>query len=152
MQIARILSAGLVLSLLIGGRPAAAENWSLQKLNPFAKKQQPNRTHARQRSYDRRSPTPIEKFNAGTKKFFADAGTGTKKLLTNTRDALTWKKPAAKKSNTPHFPWVREPAYRQHQRSTKKEKKSWLSSLFRREEALPSRSLDDFMGAERLDP
>ncbi len=114
----------------------------------------------------RAEPTAWEKFDAGTKRFFADTaagtkrvlvdtgegtkrffvktGEGTKRLFTGAKDALTWNKPAPKPSAAAWSPSGR------YLRPKKKE--SWLGSLFRREEPRPSKSLADFMSAPRLDP
>ncbi len=142
MPIARIVAFGVILAWLPGVRPAVAEApWGQSR--PY-----------------RAEPSPLERLNAGTqkffadagagtKKFFADAGTGTKKFFAQTKNALTWKKPAPKRTPAERMQRSLSAAYL---RPEKKPRRSWLGSLFRREEALPSRSLSDFLAAERLDP
>ena len=89
-----------------------------------------------------RSQSPAAKFNplapidAGVKgidRGLKKLGSGTKRLFSNAGEALRWKRPA--KPQTPAEP-----------------KPSWFSSLFDREEPRPSSSVNDFLGAGRLDP
>lgn len=163
MKIARTLSAGLVLALLIGSRPAAADGWSLQKLNPFAKRVKYNTISGRRYNIRRVERSPLEKLSDGTNKFFAEANAGTKKFLTDAdagakkfftgaRDALTWKKPAPKRRPTNQYiPWMRDPRtgrYAQY----KPKQKSWLDSLLGRKEPKRVESFDDWWKLKRLDP
>ena len=142
MKTARILSAGLALALLMVVQPALAEEGWLDKLNPFAKKERQNTVSARRYHTRNVEPSPLEKLNAGTKKLFAGA-----------RDALTWKKPAPKRKPTnQHVPWIRQPQDPRYLSNRKKKKKSWLDSLFRREEPKQPQSLKDWVGLPRLDP
>ena len=143
MKIARILSAGAALALLIVVQPALAEEGWLQKVNPFAKKENRNpNSIGRYNGRRRAEPSPLEKLDAGTKKFFAGA-----------RDALTWKKPAPKRKPTSQYvPWIPQPQDPRYLSSRKKKKKSWLDSLFRREEPKQPQSLKDWVGLPRLAP
>ena len=142
MKIARILSAGSALALLMVAQPALAEEGWLDKLNPFAKKERQNTVSDRRYNTRKVEPSPLEKLNTGTKKFFAGA-----------RDALTWKKPAPKRKPTNQYvPWIRQPKDPRHLSSRKKKKKSWLDSLFRREEPKRAQSLKDWVGLPRLAP
>jgi hypothetical protein len=85
----------------------------------------------------------LQRFNAGTKRFLAETGAGTKRFFSKantrtktffakTRNALTWKKPAATKRQKP--------------------KRSWMDALLGREEPKPIESLDDWWELERMDP
>lgn len=169
MRIARILLAGAVLALPAGGRPGTAGDWLPQKTGPSShlRAQRPLvhvGTQSRPYPGPATEPSALARFNtgtrkffadtsAGTKKFFADAGAGTQRFFANTWDTLTWNRPAAKKkSANPYLPWIRQPRSDRYLKPKKKQKKSWLGGLFRREEELPSSSLSDFMEAERLDP
>ena len=142
MIIARILSAGAALALLIVTQPVLAEEGWLGKLNPFANQEKHDTVSRNTHNAGRAEPSPLERFNAGTKKFFAGA-----------RDVLVGKKPAPEKKPTNQYaPWVRQPKDPRYLDSRKKKKKSWLDSLFRREEPKPPQSLKDWVGLPRLDP
>ncbi|MBN2477653.1 MAG: hypothetical protein JXB62_23800 [Pirellulales bacterium] len=144
---------GIVLALLTGGQAARAEGWSLEKLNPVAAKPQPRttgRSYARASSYGKKTePSALEKLDAGTKKLFADAAEGTKKFFRDTKDALTWKKPAPKTASRPYVPWIQPPKDPRHLRSAAPKKKSWFDSLFVREEPKRVESMKDWVGLPR---
>lgn len=145
MKNARILSAGVALALLIAVQPVLAEEGWLKKLNPFAEEEKPSPAWSRTYNAKRAEPSSLEKLGASTKKFFGGA-----------RDALTWKKTPPKRRPTNQYgPWVREPndlGYFRRQQEKEKKKRSWLDSLFRREEPKQVQSLKDWVGLPRLDP
>jgi len=146
MKVARFVSAGVVVVLLMGSQATLADDWSWQKLNPFASNDpQPSRRHTARSSVHPMNRTrkstaepsglqkftgelkqkvgeDLSKFNAGTKRFFSGA-----------KDALTWKEPAPKKKRP-------------------KKKTSWMNSLFGRKEPKPIESFDDWWALERIDP
>ena len=140
MKIVRILSCGVVLALLIGGRPLLAEGWSLQNLLPFGKKQtkKPARTTTVKRG-------PLEQLDAGMKKL----GEGTKKFFVQTRDLLTGKKPAARRhpNYSRRYPRIRHAGDPRYSRS--KPKQSWLDTLLGREKPKPVRSMKEWVGLPR---
>ena len=139
MRTKQIVLVGFLLATLIGVQSASANDWSLGKLNPFAKEEvkppAPRRTTIgadRGYRYQSRAPEPSawEKFDAGTKKFFGD-----------TKKALTWKKPAPKKQRPgAGLAWIQSP---------KEEKQSWFSSLFAPKEPTPAKSMQEFLGMPR---
>ena len=142
MKAMRILSATLVVALVLGSRTAAAEGWSLAKLNPFGNKppkaseQKESETANRDRA---KGPSPIEKLGAGTKTFFS-----------KTKEAFSPKKP----SGTRRSAWPRRPDPRRPNQPPK-QPLSWLGSLFRvkePDEPTAPTSLDDWMSLERQDP
>ena len=149
MKIVRFLLCGVVLTLLFVGRTARADGWSLGKLNPFEKQQAPPTP-----SYETPSqaPSPLRKFNDGAKKLVADTSAGTKKLVDGTaagtkrffvgaKDMLTWKKSTTKaRPISPYGSWQHE---------IEPQKRSWLSSLFRREEPKPAKDVDEFLSLDR---
>ena len=146
MKVMRILSAALFVALVFASRTAAAEGWSLAKLTPFGKKspkaaeQRESETADRERA---KGPSPIEKLNADTKRFFS-----------KTKEAFSAKKTGAKPSGTRRSGWFRRPDPR---RSTQPPNQplSWLGSLFRvkePDEPTAPTSLDDWMSLERQDP
>lgn len=143
MRIARIFPAVAALAFLIVAQPALAEDGWFSRLNPFAAKEKETSSTipVKRANVSSAEPSPLEKLSAGTKKFFAGA-----------RDALTWKKPAPKKTPTNQYaPWMRpskEPVYPSDRN---KKKKSWLDSLFRRKEPQRVESMKDFVGLPRLD-
>ena len=164
MKTARFLSAGMVLALLIAGPAAAADGWSLEKLNPFAKKEA-SRSASRSsyaRSYHRTQPkpSPLESIAGGTKQMLVDTGNGAKKLVTDTgagagrlltgaKDALTWKKPAPRRRPANRYmPWTG----RSDNRQPKDQKLSWMDRLLGRQEPKPIESLDDWWALKRMDP
>lgn len=141
MKTARIFSAGVTLALLIIAQPVLAEEGWLEKLNPFAKKEEYNPRSGSRYQVKKAEPSPLEKLSAGTKKFFAGA-----------RDMLTGKRPAPKPRPTNQYaPWVRDSKDPRYARGQKKKKRSWLDSLFRREEPKPVRSLQDWVALPRVD-
>jgi hypothetical protein len=140
MKIARVLSAGAALTLAIVVQPALAEKGWLEKLNPFAAKESHIATSGQKYSVRKAEPSPLEKLNTGTKKFFASA-----------RDTLTWKKPAPKKKpSNPYAPWIHTPTDTRH--ASKAKKQSWLHNLFWRDKPKPVGSLKEWVGLPRLDP
>ena len=139
MKIARTLSFVVVLATLVGGRPAPAEGWSVQSLNPFAGKEPKQSQQSAGKTA--KKPSPLARLNAGTKEFFSKA----KRTLTPNKAAE--KEPAYRQ----HYPWNRPPRTRVRHQSPKKQ--TWLSSLFRRKESKPPpQSLDDWMNLKRMDP
>jgi len=163
MKTAPFLAAIFVLTLFAGERSVRAEGWSLEKLNPFAKQEPAAYSAAPVRfgAYaNKKEPSPLEKFNAGTQKILADttAGTkkvlvgtanGTKKFFTGVRDTFAWKDPAPKRKANPLVPWIREPEDPRYLRSSQKQKKSWFDSLFGREEPRRVESMKDWVGLPR---
>lgn len=138
------------MALLIAVEPVLAEEGWLKNLNPFAQKEKPSLPSAHRpawsRTYNvkRAEPSSLEKLSASTKKFFTGA-----------RDALTWKKTPPKRRSTNRYgPRMRESndlGYFRRQRE-KEKKKSWLNSLFRREEPKRVQSLKDWVGLPRPGP
>ena len=129
MRSVSILFVGVALLVLSAARPASAEGWSLP--NPFASKEskQAEREPAAK-------PSPLKKFQEGTKRLFA-----------KTRDKLTGRKPPKKKPTNQYVPWIRPPREEQPER-----KQSWLTSLFRRKEPKPVKTMDDWWQLKRMDP
>lgn len=137
MKISRILPASVALALLLGVQPALGDGWSLEKLVPFGKKQTRKSVHKRPAR-----PSPLEKLDIQVKRFFAGA-----------KDALTWKKPAAKKKPTNQYlPWMRESNQQRYTHHNKRPKRSWLDALFRPKEPKPIESMEEWVGLPRLDP
>ena len=144
MKIARILSAALAVAFVLGSQTAAAEGWSLAKLNPFAKKQPKAAGQKEAETADReraKKPSPFEKLGADTKEFFS-----------KTKDALTPKKTSAKPGSTRRPPWRRRRPEPRPSTQPPKQQPSWLSSLFRRKVTEAPESLDDWLSLERQDP
>ena len=140
MKNALILPASVALAFVLVAEPAMAEEGWLAKLNPFAKKEKSGTLSARTYNVKnkRAEPSALEKL-----------GTGTKKLLAGARDTLTWKKPAPKRKPTNQYvPWMQNPKNPRYARSQQK-KKSWLGSLFRREEPKRVQTLKEFVGMPR---
>jgi len=136
MKITRILSAVGALTLVIVAGPAPAEEGWLGKLNPFAKKETHSTVSSRKYNAKKAEPSPLDKLTSGTKKFF-----------TGTRDALTGKKPAAKRKPANQYaPWN---GTSQAPRQANSQKKSWLDSLFRREKPKQVESMKDWVGLPR---
>jgi len=140
MRTERIVLVGISLSLMLAARAAVGDEWSLAKLNPFSKKEKVEKMEPRKmtigsnRGYRYQSETPQpsawQKFDAGTKKFFSD-----------TKRALTWKKPAPKRpTSSTGLAWIKQP---------KEEKKSWFGSLFAPKEPAPAKSMQEFLGLPR---
>jgi hypothetical protein len=140
MKTARILSALGALTLVIVAGPAPAEEGWLDKLNPFAKKESHSTPAGRKHNVRKVQPSPLEKLNAGTKKFFAGA-----------RDTLTGKKPASKQKATNQYPtW--SPTSNAPRQASSQKKKSWVDSLFRREKPKEVESMKEWVGLPRLEP
>jgi len=135
MSISRVLSVAVVVTLLVGGRPAAAEEWSFGQLNPLAK-----RDSAKTPENKTKKPSPLEKLDAGVKRFFAKTG-----------ELLKLKKPAARQpAYKRHYPWNRQP--RSPRLARRPKPPSWFPSLFRHEQPKVPKSLDDWMSLKRQDP
>ena len=164
MKIARILSAGATAILLIGSPPALAEGWSPAKLNPFAKRAENNTVSGRRHNVRSVEPSPLEKLNTGTKKFFADTNAGLTKFFADTdagakrffagaKGALTRKRPDPKRKPTNQYvPWVRAPNDPRYPQQHTKQKNSWLDSLLGREEPKRVESLKEWVGLPRPTP
>jgi len=141
MKIASNLLLSTVVALLVGVQPATAD-WPLQNLIPLGKKQEEKPAKAAEKSTVKWEP--LVRLEAGVKKL----GDGTKKFFTDTAETLRLKKPAAKRKPTSRYrPWSSYSKARKQE-----EKKSWLDSLFRREEPEPIQSMKDFVGLERPSP
>jgi len=135
MSISRVVSVTVVVTLLLGGRPAAAEGWSLGRLNPLGKKDS-----AKTPENTTKKPSPLEKLDTEVKRFFAKTG-----------GLLKLKKPAAKQpAYKRHYPWNRQP--KSPRLAQRPKPPSWFSSLFRREQPKVPKSLDDWMSLKRQDP
>ena len=138
MKILGTLSTGLILVLLICDLAQAEDDWSLNRLNPFTKH--------------------VKKLGNGTKKLLSDATAGTEKLFHGAADVLTLKKPTSqKKASNPLLPWTwgakdPPPTNSWNHRAPKKQKKSFMDFLIRREEPKPVKSFKDFFALERMDP
>ncbi len=151
MKTKRIVWISVLLAAPLGARSAAAEGWSLSKLNPFAKNEEKTKAASVPREtvissdrgyrYDTVKPEPStwQKFDTGTKKFFA-----------GTKDALTWKKPTPKPTKKRlAVPWLHDPKDPNDLRGPKGKKKSWFSSLFAPKEPNHPRSMKEFVGLPR---
>ena len=161
MKTARIPSIGVIVALFVGAQPAGAEHWSLDKPNPFSKRDEHGTISGRK--YTRTSDlgrSPLEKLNVGTQKLFAEttagtqrflAGTaaGTKKFFTGVKDTLSLKKPATKKRSNPIVPWIREPQDPRYLRTPKNQQPSWLDRLLGREEPKRVETLKDWVALPR---
>lgn len=134
MKTARILSIGVVVALFMGVQPALADGWSLEKLNAGTTKFFSDTTAGTKKLF---SDTAT-----GTKRFFANTTTGTKKLFTGVKDTFSWNKPVPKARQNPFVPWLR-------QAEAPNKKKSWIDSLFGREEPKQVDSLQDWVGLPR---
>jgi hypothetical protein len=140
MKTAWILSGVAALSLLVAAGPAPAEEGWLGKLNPLAKKQTHSTLSSRKNNAKKAGSSPLDKLASGTKKVFAD-----------TRDALTFKKPAPKQKATSQYaPWNRTSQVPRPVSNQKK--KSWLDSLLGREKPKQVESMKDWVGLPRLEP
>lgn len=148
MQVARVLSLSLVAVLWAGQSSTAAEPWSPQKTRYYGTPAEPSAWE----KLDAGAKKLFAHTSAGTNRFFVQTGEGTKRFLAGTRDALTWKRPAPRRpAPNSYAPWPGSAEPGRYAQAQKK-KGSWFGSLFRRQEARPSESLEDFLSAERLDP
>jgi hypothetical protein len=130
VRIARILSAGVMLVVLAGVRPAMCEGWSLS--NPFASKTETTRKSVTKPA--KKEPSMLEKFGTGTKNFFNKTG-----------EAIGLKKPEAKK------PQYASPTPPKIQALKKPETKSWVSRMFQPEEPPKPTNVKDWMAQPRQD-
>ncbi len=138
MKILGMLVVGPVLGLLICDLAQAEDTWSLGRLNPFT--------------------TQVKKLGDGTKKLLSDTTAGAGKILHGAADVLTLKKPSPhKNASNPLLPWTwgakeSPPASRWSRQEPKKQKKSWMDFLIRREDPKPVESFDDWWDLKRMDP
>ncbi|NQU23009.1 MAG: hypothetical protein HQ567_17160 [Candidatus Nealsonbacteria bacterium] len=164
MKILATLVAGPMLGLLIGGPAQAQNDWSQDRVSPFAQQQA---TQTPGRTFNRHPAEPsglaklghkvtgdVKKLGDGTKKFLTDATTGTGQLLSDATvgtgeilhgafDVVTFKAFAAKEPPPVNRWGLREP---------KQPKKSFMDFLIRREEPKPVESFKDWWGLKRMDP
>ncbi len=137
MKTRALFCAAIVLAWLGCGGMAFGEGWSW---NPFVKDKKERSVSSRPvtivdhgpRMTRRPEPSPMKKFNDGTKKFFSDANNGTKKFFGSAKDMMTGKKSAKK-------------------RKSKKKKPSWWSSWFPKNEPEPPRTPSEWLAQPRLD-
>jgi hypothetical protein len=129
-RIARIFTLVLLFDLFLGVRPAIGEGWLLPKIFTESKTE----TKKAPPKPSKHQPSALDKFTAGSKKFFTDVG-----------DTLTFKHSSSQKRTTPTNPWIKPP---------KKEptKPSWLTSLFYKEEPKKPKTPSEWLEQPRLDP
>ena len=119
--------------LLLGTQPARGEDWSLDKLMPFSKK---NAQQTRRAAPAK--PSLITQLDTGTKRLFAGA-----------KDLLTFKNPFPKpKPPKPLLPW-QQPSGSSRQK--KKKPDSILTSWFQPKKPEAPKTLDEFMELKRMD-
>jgi len=134
MTVARILPWCVVLALLAGGQRVSADGLSLANLSPSAKATETTPCASKT---SKKEPSTLEKLSTGTKSFFTQVG-----------DTLTLKKkPAPKKTISPFAS-----ATKHNSTSKQTPKKSWLSSLFQREQPKKQNMTPtDWIGQQRMD-
>ena len=166
MKTALIPSISVIVALFAGVQPAGAESWSLDKPSASSRPEEHSTIYGRKYTRDSDlGQSPLEKLNAGTKKFFTDTTAGTKKLFSDTtagtkkffantttgtkrffagvKDTFSWNKPAPRTRQNPFVPWLRQAE------DPRKHKRSWIDSLFGREEPKQVDSLKDWVGLPR---
>jgi hypothetical protein len=127
MKILGPLFVAVLICTWIAGRPATADDWWWSADADKAQRSQ---------SPAKKAFNPLAPIDAGVKgidRGLKKLGSDTKRFFSNTGEALRWKRPAKPPTQT-------------------EEKSSWLGSFFHREQPRPSSSVEDFLGAGRLDP
>jgi len=130
IRIARIFILALAFNLFFVIRSAIGDGSSPPNLSPDGQTNVKKNPLAQNKP----QPTMLNKMTTGTKKFFTGVG-----------DALTFKKPAPKKTTvTPTNSWIKPPKA--------EPKPSWFSSMFRKEEPKKLSSPSEWLDQKRLDP
>lgn len=141
MKLMRILSAGTLVAAVVGSQAVRAEGWSL--LPPFSGSSSDSKSK-------KPAPTVKKEPAAGNKAPADKAGAGTKSFFSGVSNALTLKKPEAKKPAAKSG-WSSSASG--YSSSTAKSKPSSQSSWwnpFHKEEPKPrQQTLSDFVGMKR---